>query len=159
MKTPIKENLNNSFYKHLNEINDIFTNKKETTPDYNFEQEENKQLEENFSNFNEEAEEKEIENILVDLNKAVQIDIDDIKIKKNENKYYDECQEILSILRKPISHKFISDKGIVPFKVLSKPRKISMKGKVFSDIPSDNSTQSISCNKNNMDSNNFSTNS
>ena len=157
MKTQEKENMNNSFYKHLNEINDIFKNKKELT-DYNFEQEENKQLDENLSNFNEETEEKEIENILVDLNKAVQIDINEINIKRNKNKYFDECQEILSILRKPLRKKYITDKGITPFKIFNKPRKINMKGKVLSDIPSNDSTQNNSCNRNNIYNNNFSAN-
>ena len=155
MNTPNKENLNNSFYKHLNEINDIFTNRKEST-DYNFEQEESKQLYENLSNFNEETEEKEIENILVDLNKAIQIDVNEINLARNENKYFDECQEILSILQKPISRKFHSDRGLKPYKTLNKPRKINMKGKVLSDIPSNDSTQSNSCNKNNTDNNNIS---
>ena len=66
-----------------------------------------------------------INNILIELNKNIEIDIP-------ENQ---ECKEILQILRKPYSDKDLRKNN--PFKSLSKPRKISLVGRVFSDIPDD----------------------
>ena len=67
--------------------------------------------------------------ILDDLNKNIEINIKELE---NENK--NECQEILDILKFPLSDKNIRGR-ISPFKPLLKPKKISMIGRVFSDIP------------------------
>ena len=66
-----------------------------------------------------------INNILVELNKNI-----DIKIPENQ-----ECKEILEILKKPYSDKNLRNYN--PFKPLSKPKKISLIGRVLSDIPDD----------------------
>ena len=66
-----------------------------------------------------------------------------INIKEKENKNFKECQEILNILKKPLSDKNIRFYNS-PFKPLLKPRKISMVGRVFYDIPNDeNNTNSV----------------
>ena len=90
--------------------------------------------------------------ILDDLNKNIEINIKELE---NENKNIKECQEILDILKYPRSDKNIRN-GISPFKPLLKPKKISLIGKVFFDIPNDdntnnnqNSTENITSNVNN----------
>lgn len=127
MKTEDLEERNRSI---INDEN--FENKNEVF-DYNFEEEKNNdRLKESFSNFNEEKEEKEIENILRDLNKAIQIDINPNNFN---NEHYNECQEILSILQKPICKKCHNRKHLTYYKPLTKPKKINMIGKVLIDLP------------------------
>ena len=75
----------------------------------------------------------EIKNILSDLNKNIELNITE---KEKENDNSKECQEILNILKKPLSHKNIRYYNS-PFKPLLKPRQISMVGKVFFNIPND----------------------
>ena len=79
-----------------------------------------------------EEEDCEILTIINDLNKNIEINMKDI-----ENKNYNECQEILNILRKPLSGKNVRD-YISPFKPLLKPKKISMVRKVFYNDYNDN---------------------
>lgn len=91
-----------------------------------------------------------------DLENNIIINIDSqiiTKNHKNENdferkkdEHYNECQEILSILKKPLSNKNIRHKKYNIFKPLNKPKKISLIGRVLSDIPNednfnDNSTR------------------
>ena len=76
---------------------------------------------------------RDTEKILFELNKAIQININ---IQED-----DECQELLTILRKPAQKKLASQKcktktKCVPFKSLKHPKKISLVGRVLSDIPS-----------------------
>ena len=90
------------------------------------------------------------EAILNDLNKNIEINIKELE---NENKNYRECQEILEILKYPLSDKNIRN-GISPFKPLLKPKKVSLIGKVLCDIHIDNnshnnSTENTSSNVNN----------
>ena len=74
-------------------------------------------------------------NILNDLNKNIEINIKETQI---ENKNYEECQEILSILKKPLSHKNLKTSYLYsPFKQLIRPKRVSLKGRVLSDIPDD----------------------
>ena len=63
------------------------------------------------------------------------------EIKKNK-KQLNECEEILSILKKPLSDKNLKDKNIfnIPFKPLLEPKKVSLVGKVIYDITSENYT-------------------
>ena len=75
----------------------------------------------------------ELKSIINELNKIIEIKIE----KENENKNYKECQEILNILRKPLSNKNFRF-NISPFKPLLKPIKISMVGKVFYNNFKDN---------------------
>lgn len=93
--------------------------------------------------------------ILDDLNKNIEINIKELE---NENKNIKEFQEILEILKYPRSDKDIRNGIISPFKPLLKPKKISLIGKVFFDIPNDdntnnnqNSTENITSNVNNND--------
>ena len=82
--------------------------------------------------YDKEEENDEIKSILSDLNKNI-----DINIKESENSNYNNaCKEIIDILRKPLSDKYLRS-HISPFKPLLKPRKISMEGKVFYDIKDD----------------------
>ena len=90
------------------------------------------------------------EAILNDLNKNIEINIKELE---NENKNYRECQEILEILKYPLSDKNVRN-GISPFKPLLKPKKVSLIGKVLCDIHIDNnshnnSTENTSSNVNN----------
>ena len=96
--------------------------------------------------YDKEEENDEIKSILSDLNKNI-----DINIKEKENNNYRECQEIINILRKPLSDKYIRS-YISPFKPLLKPKKISMAGKVLYDIQNDNNDD----NTNNTSTQNFS---
>ncbi len=71
----------------------------------------------------------EIKSILSELNKNIEITIKD----KNNNK---ECQEILNILKKPLSDRNIRYFSS-PFRPLEKPKKISMIGKIIFDSTKD----------------------
>ena len=73
------------------------------------------------------------ETILNDLNKNIEINL---KEHENENNINQPCQEILDILTYPLSDKNIRN-GISPFKPMLKPKKISLIGKVLSDMPID----------------------
>ena len=111
----------------------------------------NKSKEEIYNKFidfenDKDEENEEIKSILSDLNKNI-----DINIKEKENNNYRECQEIINILRKPLSDKYIRS-YISPFKPLLKPKKISMAGKVLYDIQNDNNDD----NTNNTSTQNFS---
>ena len=128
-KMKINENYN------INDFSFSFENKKEI--DTNFLS--NIILEKDTENRNNDYEEEEEDNkeentvlqsILDDLNKNVEINVKDL----DENENYKECQEILDILKYPRSHKNIRE-NISPFKPLLKPKKVSLIGKVFYDIP------------------------
>ncbi len=96
-----------------------------------------------------------LEAILDDLNKNIEINVKELE---NENKNNPQCREILEILKYPLSDKNIRN-GISPFKPLLKPKKISLIGKVLSDMPIDdnnnnsnnNSTKNTTSNGNNND--------
>ena len=92
---------------------------------------------------NDRLEEQDIfNNILNDLNKNIEIDLKETQTYENKN--YEECQEILSILKKPLSHKNLKTSYLYsPFKQLIRPKRVSLKGRVLSDIP-DNTENSIS---------------
>ena len=166
--------------------------------DSSFDEEDFKELNENFKNksnhcFNFDAEKEknfnnkcfedndisELFDVLNEINQAVTIDTDTINKKEffehkkqdyNDentniilnNEHFNACQEILSILKKPLSNKNIRNRNIynsqydTPFKPLLKPKKVSLVGKVFYDIPSDiNSTCSYKNNNNiNIENNN-----
>ena len=85
-------------------------------------------------------ESSEIKSILSELDKNI-----NINIKENENN--NECQEIINILKKPLSDKNIRFYNS-PFKPLLKPRKISMIGKVLCGIPNDEDDNTKSTNQN-----------
>lgn len=146
---------------------------------FNFDAEKEKNL--NYKYF-EENDINEIFDVLNEMNQAVTIDTDSINKKEfighDKKEYNDEntnimfndehfnaCQEILSILKKPSSNKTIirnrniyNSQNDTPFKPLLKPKKVSLVGKVFYDIPSDiNSTCSSKNNNNiNIENNNHS---
>ena len=83
------------------------------------------------------VEEKNVfNNILTDLNKNIEININEMQIYENQN--YEECQEILSILKKPFSQKNLKTSLYSPFKPLTRPKRVSLKGRVLSDIPDEN---------------------
>ena len=96
-----------------------------------------------------------LKTILDDLNKNIEINVKELE---NENKNNPQCREILEILKYPLSDKNIRN-GISPFKPLLKPKKISLIGKVLSDMPIDdnnnnsnnNSTKNTTSNGNNND--------
>ena len=114
---------------------------------------ENEQIENTVLNDYEEDNKEEnsvFEAILNDLNKNIEINIKELE---NENKNFKECQEILEIIKYPLSDKNIRN-GISPFKPLLKPKKVSLIGKVLCDIHIDNnshnnSTENTSSNVNN----------
>ena len=166
----------NSFEKDIKEINNSFENKSPNNFDFIFEPE-NKitEVQPQSLNFSEnknsvEADLDEICDVLNEINKAITIEFDQLYLnpyfsarkhsysfhKKNNNniynnKHFNECQEILSILKKPFSNKNIRnlDNYDTLFKPLLKPKKVSLVGKVlYSSIPSeDANTESLS-NKN-----------
>ena len=133
-----EEEFLDSINKNLEKINsnksNIFSEKDSMNNSENFEQifsnnniiyNNLKENNDNEVEDNKEEENNKINNILIELNKNIEIDIP-------ENQ---ECKEILQILRKPYSDKDLRKNN--PFKSLSKPRKISLVGRVFSDIPDD----------------------
>ena len=69
----------------------------------------------------------EIQSILNILNNKSEINI---REKQKEDNNYNECQEIINILKKPLSEKNVRFYSS-PFKPLLKPRKISLEGKVL----------------------------
>ena len=160
----------------IKEINDNFKNKSNHC--FNFDAEKEKNL--NYKYF-EENDISEIFDVLNEINQAVTIDTHSINKKEfiehnkldcnDENtnimfndEHFNACQEILSILKKPLSNKNIRNKNIynseydTPFKPLLKPKKVSLAGKVFYDIPSDINSTCSSKNNNhiNIENNNHS---
>jgi len=64
------------------------------------------------------------------------------KRNKKNKQHFNECEEILSILKKPLSDKNLKGNNIfnIPFKPLLKPKKVSLEGKVIYNIISENYT-------------------
>ena len=158
--TNLKNNINNEESLtekknyNLNEFNYSIENKKEINDNNNvinyfsniiLEKESENKNDNDIADFDEDNKEENIEfkTILDDLNKNIEINV-----KELENENYKECQEILEILKYPRSDKNIRG-GISPFKPLLKPKKISLVGKVFYNIPDDEN--------NNTDNNNNTT--
>ena len=120
----------------------------------------------------EEADLDEIYEVLYEINQAVTIDVnttnkDNFYLNKNNSKsgqnlnikneeHSNECKEIISILKKPLSNKDIRNGKFYdsPFKPLLKPKKVSLVGKVFYGIPSDDISTKCSSESNNNNSNN-----
>ena len=73
----------------------------------------------------------EIQSILNSFNNNSEINIKEIQKEDNN---YNECQEIINILKKPLSEKNVRFYSS-PFKPLLKPRKISMEGKILYNSP------------------------
>lgn len=168
------QQIDSSFEEDINELKNIFENKSSQNFDFKIEQERNFIEKDNTLNiFNnryfEEADLNEIYDVLNEINQAVTIDIDstnkeECHIKKKESfsqnntkvmneDHFNECQEILSILKKPLSNKNIRNRNIydTPFKPLLKPKKVSLVGKIFYDIPFENdATECDSKNNNNI---------
>ena len=160
-----------SFDEDINEVDDIFKNKSLHDFEFKFEKEKNlteKDISQNIFNnkYFEEIELDELSDVINEINKAVTIDINTVNkkdsninknqtyIKQNNNIINDDnfnvCQEILSILKKPLSNKNIRHRNIysTPFKPLLEPKKVSMVGKVLFDMTSDNNTKECSIEKN-----------
>ena len=124
MENKILNDFNFSFDKKEINDNKFFSN-------IIFEKESENNNNDNSYDYDEDKKEENsiFRSILDDLNKNIEINI-----KENENKNSKVCQEILGILKMPLSDKNIRY-GISPFKPLLKPKKISLIGKVFYDIP------------------------
>ena len=73
-------------------------------------------------------------------------------IKTISDDHSKECQEILSILNKPLSNKNIrnKDKYETPFKPLLKPKKISLVGKIIFGAQSNDYNTECSTKDNNI---------
>ena len=126
---------NNSFENNLDKIIPFYiTNKKQQTTKFDY----IKEMKNEQNLFVDKEDIEDISFIISELNNAIQINLDNVE----DN--YIGCKEILSILKKPKHAKIVKYKAKkVPFKNLSKPKKISLKGRVLSDMPS-NDTQSSS---------------
>ena len=120
--------LNTSFEKDLYKINNSFyINRTNET----FKYDNLKEFNNNLEIFDSEEDYDNIKLLVSELNNAIQINLAEI----DDN--YVGCQEIISLIKKSKHSKIVkykSEKAI--FKNLSKPKKISLKGKVFSDIQS-----------------------
>ena len=121
--------LNDSFSKDLYKIQNFY-NSSQIKDNILFEPE-NDQLKCQGEILKEDLRDTEL--ILLELNQAIQINLN-----FQED---DECQELLTILRKPAQKKLTSQKCKTkikcgPFKSLKHPKKISLVGRVLSDIPS-----------------------
>ena len=166
---------NNSFEKDIKEINNSFQNKSPNIFDLNYEpenkiiegQEQSQNIEENKNS--EETDLDEIYDVLNEINKAITIEINELNINTyinnrkhsysfidknnnniNNNANFNECQEIWSILKKPLSNKNLRnlDNYDSPFKPLLKPKKVSLVGKVFYSIQYEDANTECSSNKN-----------
>ena len=153
----------NSFEKDIKEINNSFENKSPNNFDFKFEPE-NKITEEQPQSQNipenknsDEADLDEIYDVLNEMGKAITIELNELNLNPylnkrkhsfsfhnknnniNNNENFNECQEILSILKKPLSNKNVRnlDNYDSPFKPLLEPKKVSLVGKVFYSIPSE----------------------
>lgn len=155
-----------SFEENLNEMNDIYKNISQNN------EQKKKNTNNNFdvdNTFLEESDLNEIYDILSEMNKAVTLDIKKFYKKgyykksktfsnseQNINIINDdhskECQEILSILKKPLSDKNIRNKDIYenPFKPLLKPKKVSLVGKIIFGFPSNEYNTECSTKDNNI---------
>ena len=156
------------------DINNSFENRSPNFFDFNFEPE-NKitegQAQSNIleNKNSEEADLDEIIDVLNEMNKAITIEIHELNfnpninnrkhsysfLNKNNNNINDnvnsnEFQEILSILKKPLSNKNIRNLNNYdsPFKPLLKPKKVSLVGKVFYSIQSEDANTKCESNKN-----------
>jgi len=169
-----------SFEGNFAELNDIFENTSSPNLTYKNEEDKNsgKENEKSHNIFEnkyfEEADLDEIYDVLYEINQAVTIDVNTINKNnfykqkniskseqnlnlKNDEDHFNECQEIICILKKPLSNKDIRNGKFYdsPFKPLLKPKKVSLVGKVFYGIPSDDiSTKSSSKDDNNNSNNN-----
>lgn len=169
-----------SFEKNISEINNNFQNKLSYNLDFKSENQK-KILKKNKSQFNfenkyfEEADIEEIYEMIYEINQAVTIDLNTTnkndyyrnnkrshsvqKITYTNEDNYNECKEIISILKKPIiqiNDKDIKNKEIneTPFKPLLMPKKVSLEGKVLYGNPSnDFSTEDLFKNKNSNNNN------
>ena len=151
-----------SFEKDISEINNNFQNKLSYNLDFKSESHK-KILKKDKSQFNfehkyfEEADIEEIYEMIYEINQTVTIDVNATnkndyyrnnkrshsvqKITYTNEDNYNECKEIISILKKPIlqiNNKDIKNKKIneTPFKPLLMPKKVSLEGKVLYNNPS-----------------------
>ena len=167
-----------SLEENIKEINDIF--EKKLSPNLNYKnEEEKKSIKENekyqniFENrYFEEEDLDEIYSVLYEINQAVTIDVNSINKKNfylnnNNSKseenlnikkedHTKEFQEIISILKKPLSNKDIRNGKFYdsPFKPLLKPKKVSLVGKVLCGLPSDDISKKCFSEENKNNSNN-----
>ncbi len=178
----IKKETDSSFEKDINKINNNFQNKLSHNLDFKSENEKKKPKKDKSQNIFEnkyfkEAYIEEIYEMINEINQTITIDVNSTNKKdyyrhknrsysvrniKNTNEdHYNECQEIISILKKPIQHPnniYIKNKKLydTPFKPLLEPKKVSLVGKVLFCNPSnDNSTLSSAKNNNNSNNNNI----
>ena len=111
------------------------------------------------------------QNVLININKVDKKDyyINKRRAYSKENKrikfnnHINECQEIISILKKPLYNKNLFNKNLynTSFNPLLKPKKISLVGKVIFNNPNDNNNYnniffSLEKNNNNLNENNLS---
>ena len=164
----------NSFEKDIKEINNSFENKSPNNFDFKFElenkitegQPQSQNIPDNKNS--EEADLDEIFDVLNEMGKAITIELNELNLNSYFNKRkhscsfhnknnnitnnnnFNECQEILSILKKPLSNKNVRylDNYDSPFKPLLEPKKVSLVGKVFYSIPSEDANTECLSNKN-----------
>ena len=135
-------NSNSSFENDINEI-DIFENKFDNNLDFKTEIE--KPLLDKSKDNIEENDLNEINDILKEMDNSISINLNysynNIKIKNNNESHEKECNEILSILKRPFSNKDVRylNKD-TPFKPLLRPKKVSMIGKVLYNVSSEDNT-------------------
>ncbi len=135
-------NSNSSFENDINEI-DIFENKFDNNLDFKTEIE--KPLLDKSKDNIEENDLNEINDILKKMDNSISINLNysynNIQIKNNNESHEKECNEILSILKRPFSNKDVRylNKD-TPFKPLLRPKKVSMIGKVLYNVSSEDNT-------------------
>ena len=167
----------NSFEKDIKEINNSFENESLNNFNFIFEPEfkiiegqpQSPNIVENKNS--DEADLDEIYDVVNEINKAITIELNELNLNPyfntrkhsfsfrnknknnnniNNNENFNECQEILSILKKPLSNKNIRnlDNYDNLFKPLLKPKKVSLIGKVlYSSIPSEDANTECLTNK------------
>ena len=146
-----KSNINSSFEKDVNKIK-IFENLLDN--EFDFRKENEKPLLDKSKINIEEIDLNEINDILKEMDKStskiINYSHDNINIKSNNESHEKECNEIISILKRPFSNKEVCHLNLgTPFKPLSKPKKVSMIGKIIYNVSSeDNTTIYLSQNDN-----------
>ena len=156
------QHIDSSFEEDIHEINDIFKNKSSQNFDFNFNEEKILIEKENSKNiFNnkifEENDLSEIYDFLNEINKEENYNNNKKYAFSQHNSnitnddHFNECQEILSILKKPLSNKNLRNRNIndTPFKPLLKPKKVSLEGKILCYTPSENNTTECELKNNN----------
>ena len=142
-----QKEINNFFFNIILEKKDENENENENDNNIINENNNHNDNDNNYCDEDSKEENSIFKSLLDDLNGNIELNL------KDEINNCKECQEILDILKYPHSDKNIRG-GISPFKPLLRPKKISLIGRVFYDIPDDENNNTTTENTTLNDHNN-----